>query len=461
MPRVEASALSPTPVWLGRLGLELRRLAVPLLAARSRGLLSFTFDVPLEPLGPPQSGPDHWCFWHRPRADHRLLGTGEALCLSEAGRGRFRRLAERVRRRQEAWTHINQGRASPRARAFLGFAFDPEETPAGSWRGFPNLAWLVPRLLLEWRRGHCTLTFSHDCACRRAPEQVVSDWILQLRRLLEAAAAPESGARAQVVEFREVPDGDAWTASVEAAAAAIRRGGELRKVVLSRTRELRFRHAPALRALFRRLAEDFSGCTVLGARFGGAVLAAATPERLLSLEGGEVYSDAIAGTVPGSAEIADEAMRRHEHQPVVEAIRAALAGWCEAVEVADRPRSLQLRELSHLATPVRARLRAGTDLFPLLEALHPTPAVGGVPLERAMDWIRDHEAHRRGWYTGAFGWTGDPDRAELAVVLRCGLLEDSRLTLFAGAGITGVSDPAAELEETGLKFRVLLDRLLS
>jgi len=459
MPRLEATSLPPTPVWLGRLGLELKRLAVPLLGARHQGLLSFTFDVPLEPLTPPTACSDHWCFWHRPEADHRLLGAGRAVWFTEAGEGRFRRLASRVRRQQEDWIHINQGRANPLARAFLGFAFDSEERPGGIWGGFPNLTWMVPSLLLEWRKGHCTLTFSHDCALKRSPEQVVSDWITRLRQLLEAQVGPEVEQPARLQACREVPQANHWTASVAAAVAAIRRRERLRKVVLSRTLELRFRVPPDSRALLERLAADFPGCAVLGARFGGATLVAATPERLLALEGGEVCSDAIAGTVPGSASISDEGMRRHEHQPVVEAIRAAFANWCEEVQVEARPRSLRLRELSHLATPVRARLREGTDLFSLLEALHPTPAVGGVPLDEAMTWIRAHEGHRRGWYTGAFGWMGDAERAELSVVLRCGLLEASRLTLFAGAGITEVSDPAAEFEETGLKFRTLLDRL--
>ena len=460
MPRLEAKPLPPTPVWLGRLGLELKRLAVPLLGTRHRGLLSFTFDVPLEPLRPPAASPEQWLFWHRPEADHRLLGAGKAVRLSERGEGRFQRLGRRVRLLQEHWTHINQGRANPVARAFLGFAFDPGEEPEGPWRGFPNLAWVVPSLLLEWRKGHCTLTFSHDCAQEAPPEQVVSHWITQLRQLLGADEDRGPERPLQLQARQEVPDAARWIGSVEAAVAAIRRRERLRKVVLSRTLELRFQAPPDSGALFERLAEDFPGCVTLGARFGGSTLVAATPERLLALEGGEVCSDAIAGTVPGSATIADEGMRRHEHQPVVEAIRAALADWCEEVEAEARPRSLQLHELSHLATPVRARLREGADLFSLLAALHPTPAVGGVPLDEAMAWIRTHEGHRRGWYTGAFGWMGDAERAELSVVLRCGLLEASRLTLFAGAGITEVSVPATEFEETGLKFQVLLDRLL-
>ena len=145
---------------------------------------------------------------------------------------------------------------------------------------------------------------------------------------------------------------------------------------------------------------------------------------------------------------------------MVEAIRGAFEQCCTRVTVDPTPQALELRDLAHLATQVRGTLRPEADLFELLAALHPTPAVGGVPRDRALRWIAATEAHSRGWYTGAFGWMGDRHRAELAVVLRCGLLDRHRLTLYAGAGITRASDPGAELEETASKFRPLLDRVL-
>ncbi len=448
---------SPTPVWLGRLVLELKRLAGPLLVSRRRGLLSITFDVPLAPLSAPGIATGHWFFWHRPASDHRLLGVGLAAEISSSGGARFQHLARQVEKAQSGWTHINQGQASPLARAFLGFAFDPEHEPAGRWQGFPNLAFIVPSLLLEWRNGGCTLTFSHDCETALPSEQVISNWLAHLYRLL-AVEEEQQLTAGELLAQREYPPSSQWVGTVADAVEAIR-SQELEKVVLSRTLELAFDRPPSSGPLLERLAGDFPGCTSLGACFGGATLLAATPERLLSMEGSRVTSDAIAGTLAGETAITDSAMLNHEHRPVVEAIRHAFHRCCDEVEVEPAPRSLELRELSHLATAVRGRLRPGAGLFRLLETLHPTPAVGGVPRARALDWIRAAEPHSRGWYTGAFGWIGDRQRAELAVVLRCGLLEDRRLTLYAGAGITRASDPGAELEETALKFRPLLDRL--
>lgn len=459
MERQQASQLSPTPLWLGRLSLELRRLALPLLSAGHRGLLSITFDVPLGTLPLPIAAASHWFSWHRQASAHRLLGLGCALALEEKGSERFLRLQQCVNSLQERWTHINQGRASPRARAFLGFAFDHESRMSGSWHSFPNAVWVVPDLLLEWRSDQCSITFSHYREGERRPGEVVNRWLQQLYRLLEEETQPRPQFPPPRRSLRELPTPASWMMGVEKAVSAIRQGPGLQKVVLSRTLQLDFDAAPDAQALMHRLTADYPSCVLLGARFGDASLLAATPERLLALDGDRVYSDAIAGTVAGDASQAHRGMREQEHRPVVEAIRRALSPWCESIEADDRPGSLRLHQLSHLTTPVRARLRRSGDLFDLLHALHPTPAVGGVPGREALAWIRANEEHDRGWYTGAFGWVGKQDQGELAVVLRCGLLQQRRMTLFAGAGITAVSTPSAELEETTLKFRALLDRM--
>ena len=454
MPR-PASAL--TPLWLGRMEMELRRLAGPLLKGAGRGLLSITFEVPMAPLPPPAEEP-HWFYWRHPLTAHTLLGVGEALRLEASGEERLARLNHRLSLLRERWTRIDQGCAAPLARAFLGFAFDPQDSLQGPWRGFPNLAWVVPRLLLEWRDEGCTLTFSHAHREGLSREAVVSRWLADLHRLMNPAPAAEH--RPRRVQVEQSPPADQWLAAVQAAVKAMTDGEALQKVVLSRRLELVFDGPPRADRLLERLADDFSEAFLLGARFGGPTLVAATPERLVGVRGEGVRSDAIAGTRPRGDDLADPAMRLHEHRPVVDAIASALAPWCRHLEVAPAPATLKLGELAHLRTTVQGRLKQGVGLFDLLPSLHPTPAVGGVPRHLACHWIRTHEEASRGWYTGAFGWVGaDHHQADLAVVLRCGLLDGPRAILFAGAGITAVSHPHIELEETRLKFRALGDRL--
>ena len=72
-----------------------------------------------------------------------------------------------------------------------------------------------------------------------------------------------------------------------------------------------------------------------------------------------------------------------------------------------------------------------------------------------MDWIARHEPDRRGWYAGPFGWLDEGGDGDFVVALRCALLDDRRVHLFAGAGIVDGSVPEAEFDETEWKLRTL------
>jgi isochorismate synthase EntC len=111
-----------------------------------------------------------------------------------------------------------------------------------------------------------------------------------------------------------------------------------------------------------------------------------------------------------------------------------------------------------LRTAVSARLRAGVGIAEVVAALHPTPAVGGVPTVAAEQFLAEHEALDRGLYAGLVGLVG-PGRAELAVALRCAVLEADRARLYVGAGIVEGSSEEDEWAETQLKARALLDAL--
>jgi isochorismate synthase EntC len=143
---------------------------------------------------------------------------------------------------------------------------------------------------------------------------------------------------------------------------------------------------------------------------------------------------------------------------VVAAIAAALGPLCDALEVPGTPEARVLRDVIHLATPIRGRLAADTHILELAAALHPTPAVGGVPRDRALAFIAGHEPPR-GWYAAPVGWFDRAGDGELAVALRSGVLRGATAHLFAGGGIVVGSDPEAELAETALKLRPMLAAL--
>jgi isochorismate synthase EntC len=150
---------------------------------------------------------------------------------------------------------------------------------------------------------------------------------------------------------------------------------------------------------------------------------------------------------------------REEHDIVVRALTGALAELCDAVSAPAAPTLLTVPDVHHLYTPITARRREGTDLFSLLERLHPTPAVGGAPHEEALAFIREHEGWDRGWYAAPVGWMDASGDGEFAVGLRSALMDGHQATLFAGCGIVADSVPSDEYAESELKLRAMRDAL--
>ena len=187
----------------------------------------------------------------------------------------------------------------------------------------------------------------------------------------------------------------------------------------------------------------------------------ASPERLFRRDGRSVESEAVAGTRPrGVSSADDEGLRddllhsakdRSEHTYVSKGIGEALAPLCEELEIEDGVSEMKLARGRHLRSRVRGTLRDGVTDAALLDALHPTPAVGGHPRDEALERYRDLEPFDRGWYAGPVGWIG-AEASEFAVGIRSGLVRGRTLALFSGAGIVAGSVPDEEWAEIEQKI---------
>jgi menaquinone-specific isochorismate synthase len=252
------------------------------------------------------------------------------------------------------------------------------------------------------------------------------------------------------------PGRSGWEENVRRALAAFD-AAELGKVVLARRVTLGFEEALDPLLLLKDLAAVTPGCfRFLFEPAEGAAFVGASPERLFRVEGRTVLSEAVAGTRPRGLSEADDAGLREEllgsekdlleHGYVRRSIREALGRLCEDLEISCRPEELRLAQGRHLRSPLQGKLRRGVTATGVLEALHPTPAVGGYPREAALSFIRELEPFDRGWYAGPVGWVG-ANEAEFAVGIRSGLLLGHRLELYSGNGIVAGSDPAEEWAE--------------
>ncbi len=248
--------------------------------------------------------------------------------------------------------------------------------------------------------------------------------------------------------------------------------GAYEKIVLARGLRLKANKTwQPLKAL-NRLRERFNGCfTFSFGGGGGRSFIGATPERILRIREGELLTEAIAGSAPrGKTAGEDAKLGRNllesqkdlwEHACVRESILRRLKKvGVEAVADA-APRLLQLANVQHLKTVIRAEVGNEVHLLDILAEMHPTPAIGGTPREEAVSRIKDLEGIDRGLYAGVVGWFNHLNECEMIVGIRSALISGSEARLYAGAGIVKGSDPDKENRETDIKLRALLDVLES
>ncbi|MFI6497345.1 isochorismate synthase [Nonomuraea typhae] len=267
--------------------------------------------------------------------------------------------------------------------------------------------------------------------------------------------------------WRHTPAPAAYVRAVRLALADLQ-AGNLDKVVLARTLELRSDEPISLRRLLRPLlGHGYSFATPLP---GGSTLAGASPELLVARRGRKVLSNPLAGSAERSDDPAEDSRRAaallesakdlHEHRLVVEAVAERLRRYCDSLEVPEAPQLTSTATMWHLSTEITGTLRdPATSVLTLAAALHPTPAVCGTPQAAARRVIGELEAVERGFYSGLAGWCDASGDGEWAVAIRCCEVHEHTVRLFAGAGIVAGSVPERELAETTSKFRTVLDAL--
>jgi isochorismate synthase len=275
------------------------------------------------------------------------------------------------------------------------------------------------------------------------------------------------------VQLWPEPEPDDYAAAVDRATARIR-SGELRKVVLARSLLVDAdRELDVKRLLWRLRAVDpdcYAFATPASGGATNAILVGATPELLVRKRGRVVEATPLAGSAQrfgdpvrdrASADrLAASEKDREEHAVVVEDVARVLESFCDGVRHPREPELLGTANVWHLATPFRGKLHeASTPVLELVAALHPTPAVCGMPRDAARDVLDELEPIDRGGYAGPVGWVDANGDGEWAIALRCAEITGKTARLFAGAGIVADSVPEAEVDETERKFRALLDAL--
>jgi menaquinone-specific isochorismate synthase len=393
-----------------------------------------------------------------------LVGSEAAATLTAAGPDRFKALREDA---AALFADVDaDGPPAARPRAIGGFAFDPSHDPAPPWTGFPGALFVVPRIQLTRADDRTWLTVA-AAGPNANPESVVAELDAAHDTIADLPMMRPSGGPPGVAATRRTTSKTGWTASVSECVERIRRG-DLRKVVLATALDVDLESPIDVPGTLERLRRTYPECyRFLVQPTDEAGFFGPPPERLVKITGRAVETEALAGSVArgdtpekdaGFARSLETSEKiRHEQGVVVDAIRERLAPLGE-VRVGERG-VRKLANIQHLRTPITARLDGDAHVLDVVEALHPTPAVGGLPPERARDVIHETEPFDRGWYAAPMGWFDAAGDGEFAVGIRSAVAGGRHATLYAGNGIVADSDPDEEWDELGPKFRPVLDEL--
>ncbi len=430
-------------------------------------------STPLEPLlgeSAPIAGRSPWeCLWElreetsaRPAFlweapdGEEIAGIGAVARIEASGRGRFETARLRIARALGGAEHRGTPpNGFPGAIAVGGFAFAEQEGHPRS-PGFADAMFLIPERVFWKGRGGETIETRWSAPGADADTTTGES----------GTPADGSDRTAEEPTRAREWDREGWIAAVRATLARVQEGA-FSKAVLARSIDVALAERLSPVEILRSIRAAYPTCYRFLISDGrGTAFLGASPERLVRLVGGEVSTEAVAGTLrrePGDDEeslartLARSAKDRSEHEMVVRYLLETLRLDCVDLHAPDGPGVMRLPHLLHLRTPVRGRVRGNGNVIDLVERLHPTPAVAGMEPKQALAWIRSVEPGGRGWYAGPVGWVNARGEGDFAVGIRSLAVRGRRARLFAGSGIVLGSDPDLEWEETEVKMKGILD----
>jgi len=413
-------------------------------------------------------------FWQNGRDQTLFAGFGIAVQLMAWGVGRFQEIRRKTETIFREATRLADQPDLAAPRLFGGFAFCNDFTPDNTWAVFHPAHFILPHYQLvksgegSWLTINALLPEDEDLVDVRA----------QLHEALSARLAALIQARNTILERPSIRSTvhsnypmtlKSWNDSIDEAVSRIN-NTKLDKVVLSRVCELRSKERIDVCRALSYLNQHYKECTrFLFEPRPYHAFYGATPELLVQTSGSQLRTMALAGSMQRGADPNEDAAMahqlfnsekdRHEHALVLNSIRRRLEPFCAQLEVPEQPEIYTLKYIHHLLTPIKGHLRHSAGVLPLVEALHPTPALGGSPRDLALEFIRHAESVPRGWYAGPIGWIDSNMDGEFGVGIRSAVAQDRRVWLYAGAGIVAGSDPQKEWLETALKFQPMFSAL--
>jgi menaquinone-specific isochorismate synthase len=349
---------------------------------------------------------------------------------------------------------------------FGGFSFDPLKPRTRLWSKFSHSLFHLPKYMLSIMDGQAYLTT--NIVCTKNDDESLADKITDERTEILAHVVKPTFEKWHLPFKIEEINPEPWKHSVEKLVKDLQKG-TLKKVVLARELRLIFNQQIKVEQVLNSLLTEQKESFVFAFESNGDCFIGASPERLIKKDGDRLFSTCLAGSIArGTTKSEDQQLGElllsdqknlNEHKFVVDMIKSAMDEFCSEITIPKEPQLMKMRYIQHLYTPVSGISKPDSSLLKVVEHLHPTPALGGMPKNEAIEKIREVEELDRGYYAAPIGWLDQNGNGEFAVAIRSGLIQGNEASLFAGCGIVENSDAEDEFLETRIKFRPMLNAL--
>ncbi len=409
-------------------------------------------------------------YWESSRDDVAFAGTGVALEIMGYGADRFETIRHNAIELFADAIVLDEQEALAAPRLFGGFSFRDDFVPDVAWSDFPPAHFVLPHYQMI-RLGDVTwLAINAHIPYGEPPQALLPDLKEALQAKiaeLQAYESPPLPETKQTALNYPMPY-ETWENHITDATRRMK-NGEFNKVVLSRVAEIRFDKPVNTDGALHFLADKYPETyRFLFEPRPHSAFYGATPELLASVKGTHFETMALAGSIRRGTtpeedkaygeELLNSPKDSYEHQVVIDGIQSRLAPLAKSIDTG-KTGIMTLSNIQHIHTPISAELKRDDGIIPLVEALHPTPALGGDPREIAMDAIGQYEPVPRGWYAAPVGWIDREMNGQFGVAIRSAIAQDKRVWLYSGAGIVADSVPQKEWDETALKFVPMLNAL--
>lgn len=350
---------------------------------------------------------------------------------------------------------------------FLTCAKFPTKKSAIEWKEFGEIDFLIPKISLFRYIDEYFLLYNElteTFASFENLNEIIEQHIEKIYQLESKLNKSESNNGA--FTFIEESDNESsWNTKISELVEEIKQK-KIDKIVISRRLKYNLKSELSWDNIFSELNQKYSNCTNFLLKSGDSIYFGSTPEMLGKFEHNTFHTEALAGSIKRGEntledlELANQLINSKknnvEHDSVISYIKSTLQKFFEDVQIEDKPVVKKFSNIQHLHTKIKGTYKNHINIFDVILSLFPTPAVCGLPKDKALELIMKYEEFDRGLYSGLIGWFDCNSNGEFNVTIRSSLITKNNLFAYAGCGIVADSIPQEEFEETKLKFKPIL-----